>query len=242
MSDTPIPGKETSPAQNTSGLAEAGAFDARLKAADESRWLASRYAPAEGRELLVAIYLLNGELQRAMSASEAMLGKIRVQWWREAVAEISTHVEVGGRVRRHDLVLELARVMKGRADLVPAVNALVDSYDDILDDHLHAGGHQGGDEHAARHLATGAALARLAGLALDRAATASQLDTLGACGAAEIALKAELEGADARFEAAALTARELPPVLWPAVLHLAARGGPLGMRWRVFSAMLRRRL
>ncbi len=76
MSDTAIPPT----------LASAGDFDARLKQADEDRWLATRYAPKAGRELLVAIYLLNRELQRTLQAREPMLGKIRLQWWRETMA------------------------------------------------------------------------------------------------------------------------------------------------------------
>ena len=52
MSDTSNPGN----------LASAAEFDARLKRTDENRWLATRYAPPEARELLVAVYLLHHEL------------------------------------------------------------------------------------------------------------------------------------------------------------------------------------
>ena len=82
MSDTSNPGN----------LASAAEFDGRLKRTDENRWLATRYAPPEARERLVAIYLLHQELSRALHTKEAMLGKIRIQWWRETVEQIETKV------------------------------------------------------------------------------------------------------------------------------------------------------
>ena len=92
---------------NPPNLASVDDFDARLKRTDEDRWLATRYAPTDARERLVALYLLNQELQRAMHAKEAMLGKIRLQWWRETLAQLGGAAPV----RRHDLAEELARVL-----------------------------------------------------------------------------------------------------------------------------------
>ena len=74
---------------NPANLASADDLDARLKRTDEDRWLATRYASAGARERLVALYLLNQELQRALHAKEAMLGKIRVQWWRETLEQLA---------------------------------------------------------------------------------------------------------------------------------------------------------
>ena len=149
---------------NPASLASADDFDARLKRTDEDRWLATRYADEAGRQRLVAIYLMNNELQRALQAREAMLGKIRVQWWRETLEQVGG----AGPVRRHDLAEELARVTKGRGDLIAPLMALVDAFDDILDDHLQAGGHQDGGEHEARHLAAEGKLVRLAGCRRER--------------------------------------------------------------------------
>jgi phytoene synthase len=242
MSDTPNPGNLTSPAAPGPILAGPEAFDARLKAADEPRWLASRYAPESARQLLVAVNLLHGELQRALAASDAMLGKIRVQWWREALAEIAA-----GKSRRHDLALELSRLLGPRPEVIVRLAALVDAFDDILDDHLHAGGHQPGAEHAQNHLAAAGALARAAGLALDGTATAAQLDGLAVCAEAWLALQVDLPDAAHLYRRAVAAAHTLPPAQWPAILHLAATPpgrelGPLGQRWQVFLAMLRRRL
>lgn len=225
---------------NPASLASQKDLDDRLKRTDENRWLASRYAPEAGRELLVAIYLMNNELQRALQAREAMLGKIRVQWWRETLEQVGG----AGPVRRHDLAEELARVTRRRGDLMAPMMALVDAYDDILDDHLHAGGHQAGGEHEARHLAAEARLMRLAGLALAPGAAGVELDAMERVAEAALARKAGLDGADVRWTAAARRARAVPSVMWPAMLHLVAGEGlsAFGTRWRMFNAALWRKL
>src|SRR5262249_50222517 len=156
---------------------------------------ATRYAPPQGRELLVAIYLLNQELQRALGSKEPMLGKIRLQWWRETMDQVAGKAPL----RRHDLSEELARVTKARPDLIVPINALIDAYDDVLDDHLHAGGHKAEGEHEARHFAVESALMQLAGLALDPRAGPEHLDALMKCGEAQLARTAELTGADERW-------------------------------------------
>ena len=57
---------------------------------DEDRWLASRFAPAEVRARLIAIYALNHEIARtAQVVSQPAIGDIRLAWWREALAEIA---------------------------------------------------------------------------------------------------------------------------------------------------------
>jgi hypothetical protein len=239
MSDTSNPGNLAS-----SPIADAAEFDARLKRTDENRWLATRYAPAEARERLVAIYLLHQELSRALHAKEPMLGKIRIQWWRETVEQIGGR----GQVRRHDLAEELARVMRGRGDLIAPINDLIDRFDDVIDDHLRAGGHEESGTHEARHLAAEASLSRLAGLALDASATPSQLDALTRCGEAHLAVVADLDDAADRWITARVAAQELPAQLWPAIAHLAvdapkgAEPSPLSKRWRMFRAVATRRL
>ncbi len=235
MSDTANP-----PNLASAPLSGAGDFDARLKRTDEDRWLATRYAAADARERMVALYLLNQELQRALHAREAMLGKIRLQWWRETLAQLAGAAPL----RRHDLTEELARVLKDRVDLVAPMSALLDAYDDVLDDHLQAGGHQPDGAHEARHLAVEAVLMRLAGLALVRDADEASLAALAEAGAARVALAAGLDGAAARWVAARAGFRKIPSALWPALLHLAAAGvdTPFGKRWRMFRAALSRNL
>lgn len=225
---------------NPAKLASAAEFDARLKRSDEDRWLATRYAPQAGRERLVALYLFNQELQRTLHTKEPMLGKIRLQWWRETVEQLGG----AGALRRHDLAEELARVLADRADLIALMNALVDGYDDVLDDHLRSGGHQPAADHEARHLAAEGAMMTLAGAALDRYATAEHFGILRALGEARLAATAGIEGADKRWEDALKSARRLPSDQWPAVLHLATdpAAGPFARRWRMLKAALTRRL
>jgi phytoene synthase len=238
MSDTANPAKVAS-----APLVGAREFDARLKRTDEDRWLATRYAPESARELLVALYLLDQELRRSLSSKETMLGKIRVQWWRETIQQVAGE----GTVRRHDLAEELARVTAGRPDLVAPINELIDRFDDILDDHLHSGGHQAGGEHEQRHLAVEGSLARLAGLALDAKAADDHLAALARCGEAHLAIAAQIPDAAARWDAARAAARNLPAALWPAILHFTGREistgqSPFGKRWRMLRTMLTRRL
>lgn len=53
---------------------------------DEERWLSSRYASADKRDTLIALYALNFELARIrVQVTEAGLAAIRFQWWRDAL-------------------------------------------------------------------------------------------------------------------------------------------------------------
>lgn len=64
-------------------------LDTLVRRVDEDRWLASRFAPEPVRARLVAIYAVNYEIARiAETVREPGLGEIKLQWWREAIAEI----------------------------------------------------------------------------------------------------------------------------------------------------------
>ena len=61
-------------------------LDSDVRQADPDRWLASRFAPAAARTGLVALYAFNNELARAPeAATNALMGEIRLAWWREGV-------------------------------------------------------------------------------------------------------------------------------------------------------------
>ena len=80
-------------------------LDERLRREDEDRWLSSRYATADARRSLVALYAVNLELARVrLAVSELHLGAIRFQWWRDALGEL----EAGQPARKHDVVEALA--------------------------------------------------------------------------------------------------------------------------------------
>ena len=75
---------------------------------DPDRFLAVMAAPVAARPLLFALYAFNIELARAPWASqEAMIAEMRVQWWRDAGAEIAE----GRPVRRHYVATPLAQLL-----------------------------------------------------------------------------------------------------------------------------------
>jgi phytoene synthase len=96
---------------------------ATLRRADPDRYFSALFAPAETRPLLLALYALNHELARvAESAREPMLGEIRLQWWREALAEARET-----RPRRHDVVEAMATVFVSRDLPSELVDRMIDA-------------------------------------------------------------------------------------------------------------------
>ncbi|WP_425045337.1 squalene/phytoene synthase family protein [Primorskyibacter sp. S87] len=101
-------------------------FDADLTAcaalvekADPDRFSATMAAPVAARRVLFPIYAMNVEVSRApWVTQEAMIAEMRLQWWRDALAEIAA----AGPVRRHEVVTPLARA------LTPALAAQLDAY------------------------------------------------------------------------------------------------------------------
>ncbi|MGF1609751.1 MAG: phytoene/squalene synthase family protein [Kiloniellales bacterium] len=83
-----------------------------LRRRDHDRFLTGLFAPADRREDLYALYAFNLEVARvAETVSEPMLGRIRLQWWREAIDEL-----YAGRLRRHQVIEPLAAAVE-RHDL-----------------------------------------------------------------------------------------------------------------------------
>jgi phytoene synthase len=104
-------------------------LDSAVRTGDPDRWLASRFAAAPARSGLAALYAFNLEVARvADTVSTAMLGDIRLAWWREGIEAMAG----GGAVRDHPVLQGLAaagpldtgaleRVIEARAkDLEPA--------------------------------------------------------------------------------------------------------------------------
>lgn len=90
---------------NPQSLIPDPALDADVRRHDEDRWLASRFAPADVRTRLIAIYALNHEIARTADVvSQAAIGDIRLAWWREALAEIAA----GKLPRAHPLLQAIA--------------------------------------------------------------------------------------------------------------------------------------
>jgi len=76
-----------------------------LQRNDRDRFQTALFAPGERRDALFALYAFNFEVARLREVTrEPMIGRIRLQWWRDAIAEIYS----GGPSRRHDVVEALA--------------------------------------------------------------------------------------------------------------------------------------
>lgn len=101
-----------------------------LRQHDYDRFLTGLFAPAARREDLYALYAFNLEIARTREAvTEPMLGRIRLQWWRETIQEI-----VEGSVRRHEVAVPLADAIR-RWDLPRgSFDALIDAREADLDD------------------------------------------------------------------------------------------------------------
>lgn len=96
-------------------------LDQRVRKVDEERWLSSRYAPGKQRDALIVLYAFYYELARVrLAVSEATLGQIRFQWWREALEEIRN-----GSVREHDVVIALGAQIEAGAYKPAALQELV---------------------------------------------------------------------------------------------------------------------
>jgi phytoene synthase len=71
-------------------------LDTLVRRVDEDRWLASRFGPHDVRKRLIALYAVNYEIARlAETVREPGLGAIKLQWWRDAIAEVFS----GGQAR-----------------------------------------------------------------------------------------------------------------------------------------------
>ncbi len=102
---------------------------AEVRRHDPDRFLCALFAPADRREDLLALYAFNLELARTREqVSEPMLGRIRLQWWREAVAEIYS-----GTPRRHAVIQPLHAAAKRHGLDRALLDRLIDARETDLD-------------------------------------------------------------------------------------------------------------
>ncbi len=103
---------------------------AAARAADHDRYLCALFAPPPARAALFALILFNAEIARTREAvSEPMLGRIRLQWWREAIDEIYQ-----GRVRRHEVVEPLAEAIGAHGLTRSYFDRLIEARESDLDE------------------------------------------------------------------------------------------------------------
>ena len=105
---------------------------------DYDRYLCALFAPAARRDALFAVLAFNIEVAKTREAvTEPMLGQIRLQWWREAIAEIyDGDPGEGGGVRRHEVVLALADAIQAHDLPRRAFDRLIDAREFDLTDQL----------------------------------------------------------------------------------------------------------
>lgn len=76
----------------------------QVRAYDYHRYFAATFAPGDVRRGLIALYAFNLEIASVRErVSEAILGQMRLQWWRDTIGEIYS-----GTVRNHAVVSEIA--------------------------------------------------------------------------------------------------------------------------------------
>jgi NADH dehydrogenase [ubiquinone] 1 alpha subcomplex assembly factor 6 len=102
-----------------------------LRLHDRDRYLTTLFAPAERRCALTALYAFNFEVAKTREvAREPLLGRIRLQWWREAIDAIYR----GLPLRQHEVVEPLAAAIR-RHDLTRYhFDRLIDAREADLED------------------------------------------------------------------------------------------------------------
>ncbi len=108
-----------------------------LRSVDADRFLLSMFAPADRREALWALFAFHYEVAKTREVvSETMLGQIRLQWWRDALAGIYD----GGEIPEHEVVQPLAAAIAEydlpRAEFEALIHAREFDLEDVLPTHL----------------------------------------------------------------------------------------------------------
>jgi NADH dehydrogenase [ubiquinone] 1 alpha subcomplex assembly factor 6 len=106
-----------------------------LRRHDRDRFQTALFAPGERRDALFALYAFNFEVARIREVTrEPILGRIRLQWWRDAIAEIFA----GATPRRHEIVEPLAIAIRDHRLSRAYFDALLDARELDLAEHAPA--------------------------------------------------------------------------------------------------------
>src|ERR1700733_849809 len=124
--ESPVSGpsiEKTQEASQRSGLSPVAAL---VRRHDRDRFQTALFAPAAEREALFALYAFNFEIARVReSVREPMLGQIRLQWWREAIAA----AYAGAAPRRHDVAEAITATIRSRTLSRGHFDRLIDTRD-----------------------------------------------------------------------------------------------------------------
>lgn len=157
--------------------APADDFSDQLRRSDYDRYLSTLYAPVEKRPALTALYAFNAEIAAVRDrVREPMAGEIRLQWWRDALADLSGQSAAG-----HPLAAALVGVIVEHRLPTAAFDRMLearvfDLYDDPMPSRTDLEGYLG---------ETASTLIQLAAMILDRQAAESVADQAGHAGCAQ---------------------------------------------------------
>jgi phytoene synthase len=197
-------------------------LDDLVRRTDPDRWLSSRFiGDLAARADVIALYAFDHELARAPKVtSNALLGEIRLTWWREALDEIFA----GKPVRRHPTAEALAGAVVRRSLARERLETMIDARYRELDPEPMS-------EADALDWArdTGGAAAQLAAQVLDPATDSKMAIAGGSAWALGKRLDADpdLRPTFLRvIHAARSASRTLSVAAFPAVAHAALAGRP----------------
>jgi NADH dehydrogenase [ubiquinone] 1 alpha subcomplex assembly factor 6 len=112
------------------GQDEAEYCAAQVRRFDRDRWLCILLAPSGAQRDLLALAAFNLELARIREQiREPHMALIRLQWWRDAVAEAGA-----GRPRQNPVCRELARLAAGGHIELDALGAMIDAREKDIDE------------------------------------------------------------------------------------------------------------
>jgi len=217
-------------------------LDAQIRRIDPDRWLSSRFvADPRARADVIALYAFDNELARAPKvASNALLGEIRLTWWREVLDEVFE----GRAVRQHPAARALAEVVRRHSLERTPLETLIDARYRELDPSPMA---EGEALDWARD--TGGLIAQLAAQVLDPKTDAKMALAGGAAWTLgkRLADAPDLRPAFLRvIHAARSASRALSVAAFPAVAHAALAGRPasndFARRLRLTIAVARGRI
>jgi 15-cis-phytoene synthase len=200
---------------------DASDLDGLVRRVDPDRWLSSRFvADAQARADVIVVYAYDYELARAPKvASNALMGEIRLTWWREALDEIFENRPV----RRHPTAEALADVVARRGLPRGPLETMIDArYRDLDPAPMTA------EEALDWSRDTAGLAADLAVRVLDPDARSELATAAGAAWALghRLGPSPDLRGAfDAQLALARSDARHLAAAAFPAVAHAVLAGG-----------------
>nr|MEA2799059.1 15-cis-phytoene synthase [Phenylobacterium sp.] len=219
-----------------------GDLDALIRRVDPDRWLSSRFiGQAAARADVIALYAFDYELARAPRvASNALLGEMRLTWWREALEEIFE----GRTVRQHPAAQALGAAVARRGLQREPLETMIDARYRELDP---APMNEGEVLDWARD--TGGLAAQLAAQVLDPATEAKMALAGGSAWSLGKRLgdNPELRPTFLKvIHAARSASRNLTVAAFPAVAHAALAGRPaqndFARRLRLTIAVARGRI